>query len=60
VEKVEKKRTVSRVIEAVGRAHWRAVRDTLARDDLDGLIADTWQGVGNRGAEGEQISDGGD
>lgn len=49
--------TVAKVLEAVRRAHWRAVIGTLARDDFDGLMADTWHGVGNRGAE-ERIGDG--
>jgi hypothetical protein len=50
--------TEARVIEAVRRAHWKAVGSALARDDFDGLMADTWQGVGNpRGTE-ERIGDG--
>ena len=45
------------VIEAIRRANWMAVRTTLARDDFDGLLADTWYGVWAGGTE-EQIGDG--
>jgi len=48
---------VAMVIEAVRRANWRAVRTTLARDDFDGLLADTWYGVWAGGTE-ERIGDG--